>query len=82
MLDRRRLRLAVKRRTYPISLLKRKAPCAKHFDLHYLIVPAIGSAAAFAARPSQPNIIFILADDFGIGDLKFYNQDSRIPTPN
>ncbi len=29
-----------------------------------------------------PNIVFILADDLGIGDLGCYNPDSKIPTPN
>jgi len=30
----------------------------------------------------KPNIIYILADDMGYGDLRSLNQDSRIPTPN
>jgi arylsulfatase A len=32
-------------------------------------------------RP-KPNVIVILADDMGYGDVKALNPDSRIPTPN
>ncbi len=34
------------------------------------------------ARQPLPNIVFILADDLGYGDLGCYNPKSRIPTPN
>jgi len=30
----------------------------------------------------HPNIIFIMADDMGYGDVGCYNPDSRIPTPH
>jgi len=30
----------------------------------------------------RPNIIYILADDMGYGDMKCNNPDSKIPTPN
>ena len=38
--------------------------------------------APVKAAPSSPNIILILADDMGIGDIKAINSASKIPTPN
>src|SRR5882724_2129047 len=37
--------------------------------------------AAEPAKSSKPNVIFILADDLGIGDLGCYGQQ-KIHTPN
>lgn len=35
-----------------------------------------------APAADKPNIVFILADDMGFGDLRCYNDQSAIPTPN
>ncbi len=35
-----------------------------------------------AVADDRPNIIFILADDMGYGDVQALNKNSKIPTPN
>lgn len=34
------------------------------------------------ASKTRPNIIFILADDMGYGDIRAFNPESKIPTPH
>lgn len=46
-----------------------------------LLAPLTGLYAA-SAPATKPNLIFILADDLGYGDVGCYNKDSKIPTPN
>jgi len=38
-------------------------------------------ANAAGAQPSKPNVVFILADDLGWGDIDAYNAHSAVPTP-
>ena len=48
-------------------------------SLLLLALPLL-SAAQHKAAP--PNIVFILADDMGIGDARCYNAQGKIPTPH
>src|SRR6185437_13478141 len=39
-------------------------------------------AATVSIAETQPNIVYILADDLGYGDVSIYNPESKINTPN
>ena len=48
--------------------------------LSFVLISNKGNSTADIKE--KPNIVFIMADDMGWGDVGCYNPDSKIPTPN
>ena len=46
------------------------------------VIATLWAAHAPAGSPASPNIVYILADDMGVGDVMAYNKDSKFPTPH
>ncbi|MFM7605156.1 MAG: sulfatase family protein, partial [Prosthecobacter sp.] len=46
------------------------------------VVSALAEKNAAKAAATLPNILLILADDLGYGDVRCYNADSKVQTPN
>ena len=46
-----------------------KFTALKHFASALTLLALIGSATAFAQQNNKPNVVFILADNVGYGDL-------------
>ena len=50
----------------------------------FLLITCLLACITYADTHSQskPNIIYILTDDLGYGDVKVYNKEGKINTPN
>ncbi|MBR8536321.1 arylsulfatase [Carboxylicivirga sediminis] len=53
-----------------------------HLNLLKLFLLLAPLMVGCTTQPKAPNIIYILADDMGYGDIKALNANSQIPTPN
>ncbi len=50
--------------------------------INYLLPLVALGATQMAAAKQQPNVIYILADDLGYGDLQCFHPEGKIATPN
>ena len=46
------------------------------------LLACMNAAAPASEKPGKPNIVFILADDMGYGDVRALNPGSKLPTPH
>ena len=50
--------------------------------LETILTAGLTLIVAVSANAAKPNIVYILADDMGPGDVMAYNKDCKYPTPN
>jgi arylsulfatase A-like enzyme len=53
----------------------------KNQNIAVIVVSLLATLVVPLVAAERPNIVVILADDLGYGDLRCYNRSSKIPTP-
>src|SRR5687768_17670040 len=56
--------------------------CGRRPMCSFLVAVTLSAIAAQAAEPTRPNIVIILADDFGVGDIQAHFPENKIRTPH
>jgi arylsulfatase A-like enzyme len=72
---------AEKMRKAELSGVSRMLGCRRYFKVWLSLALCLGICGPVRAADRPPNIVFVLADDLGYGDLGCYAQ-KRIRTPN
>lgn len=73
--------VGVRRRGFQHRLLHRLATLTfSTLAVAFSLTPSTKALSAESA--TRPNIVFIMVDDMGYGDLGCYNRESKIPTPH
>ncbi|MEQ9287943.1 MAG: arylsulfatase [Cyclobacteriaceae bacterium] len=68
--------------TYILNLVRSTHQSGIQLIVLLFIIGIVGCNAPEKKAEKKPNIVFILADDMGYGDVSAYNENSRIQTPN
>ncbi len=54
----------------------------KRIGLIFLVIPLLAIGCQHKQKPLKPNIVYILADDLGYGDVSAFNENAAWQTPN
>jgi arylsulfatase A-like enzyme len=71
-----------RRKTNNATIHQKNDAVNKNYFAILFCIFAIHQTNSFCREPEKPNVVIILADDMGYGDVSFCNPDARTHTPN